>query len=174
MRRILVPLLVGILLLTIQTTLLMALPIQRIRPDLILILIVYLGFAYPPVSGGILAFIFGYLTDLFSGNALGLFTFSRPLIFFAVQFFKGRFYLESPAAQFLSALTSALVEGLLLLALLAGLNPDPLRHLFPLFVSFLLPQALMTSFITPFLFPLFRRCFSLLFDVSEAGIQEKA
>ena len=172
MRRIFLPLLGGILLLTIQTTFLMALPIQRIRPDLVLILIVYLGFSYPPASGGILAFILGYFTDLFSGNTFGLYTFTRPVIFFAVQFFKGRFYLESPAAQFLSALTSALVEGLLILTLLVGLNPDPLQHLLPLFVSFLLPQALLTSLITPFLFPLFRRAFSLWVNGSEAGIQE--
>ena len=73
MRRIVFPLLLGIVFLTLQTTLLTSLPIQRIRPDIILILILYLGLFYPPISGGILALFMGFLMDLFSGNVF------RPL-----------------------------------------------------------------------------------------------
>ena len=93
MKRFVPLLLVGILLLILQTTLLSLSPIERIRPDLLLIFTLYLAFLFPPILGGILAFFIGYLMDLFSGNTLGVYTFSRTLVFFGAQFFKERFYL---------------------------------------------------------------------------------
>jgi len=157
MRRVLLPLFLGILFLTLQTTLLMSLPIHRIRPDIVLILTLYLGLSYPPISGGILAFFMGYLMDLFSGNVLGLYSLSRPLIFYIAQIFKDRFYLEGLLSQFLFVFLSAMAEGFLLLILLTGLNPSPLGNLYPLLFTVLLPQSLSTGLITPILFPLFRR-----------------
>ena len=81
MKRVVPPLLIGILFIILQTTLLSSFPIQRFRPDILLIFTLYLAFLFPPILGGILAFFMGYLMDLFSGNALGFYTFSRPLIF---------------------------------------------------------------------------------------------
>lgn len=157
MRRVFLPLFLGILFLTLQTTLLMSLPIQRIRPDIVLILTLYLGLSYPPISGGILAFFMGYLMDLFSGNVLGLYSLSRPLIFYLAQIFKDRVYLEGFLSQFLFVFLSAVVEGFLLLILFSGLNPSPLGNLYPLLFTVLLPQSFSTALITPILFPLFRR-----------------
>jgi len=152
MKRILLLLLLGVIFLTLQTTLLASLPIQRIRPDLVLILTLYLGFFYPPISGGVIALSMGLLMDLFSGNSFGLYTLSRPLIFSIAHFFKGRFYLESFSSQFLFVFISGMVEGLLLIALLGILNPGPLGHFYPLFFTSLLPQSVFTGFITPILF----------------------
>lgn len=173
MKRFLFPLIVGVLLLTLQTTLLMSLPIQRIRPDLVLVLVLYLGFSYPPVSGGILTFFLGYLMDLLSGNALGLYTLTRPLIFYIAQFSKGRFYLESPVSQFLFVFGSALAEGMLILGLLSILNPAPAGHLLPLYLTYLLPQAILTGLIAPLLFPLFNQGLSLLLRESGTGVKER-
>jgi rod shape-determining protein MreD len=162
MRRIVLPLFLGIFFLTLQTTLLTSFSIQRVRPDIILILILYLGFSYPVVSGGILAFFMGYLMDLFSGNLFGLYTFSRPFIFCVAHLFKDRFYLEGFLSHFLFVFFLALIEGLLILVLLNALNPDPLSHLFPLLFTVLLPQSLFTGLITPALFSVFdKRLFSL-------------
>ena len=122
MKRIIFPLLVGILFLILQTTLLPSFPIQRIRPDILLILTLYLAFLFPPIFGGILAFFMGYLMDLFSGNAFGFYTFSRPLVFFAAQFFKERFYLEGFYSQFLFVFVFAMLEGILILILLNALQ----------------------------------------------------
>ena len=152
MRRIVFPLLIGVIFLTLQTTLLTFLPIQRIRPDLVLILILYLGLSYPPISGGILALFMGFLMDLFSGNGFGLYTLSRPLIFYVAQLFRGRFYLESFPSQFLFASIFCLVEGLFVLILIRILNPGPIGHLYPLLFTFLLPQSFFTGLTTPILF----------------------
>jgi rod shape-determining protein MreD len=172
MKRAVLPFFLGVLLLTLQTTLLMSLVNQRIRPDLVLILTLYLGLSYPPISGGILAFFLGYLMDLFSGNVLGLYTLSRPLIFYIAQIFKDRVYLEGFLSQFLFVFLSALVEGFLLLLLLNGLNPNPLGNLYPSLLTVLLPQSLSTGLMTPVLFSLFRKGSLFLSNPKGMGIRE--
>jgi rod shape-determining protein MreD len=172
MKRNAILLLLGILFLTFQTTLLSYLPIQRIRPDIVLVLILYWGLTFPPVSGGIHSLFLGYLMDLFSGNSLGLFTFTRPLLFYLAQLFKGRLYLESLPSQSLFVFVFALLEGLLILILLSALNPAPLGNLYPLFFAFFLPQSFLTGMITPVLFFLLQKIFLTLFQTQGVGLRE--
>jgi rod shape-determining protein MreD len=173
MKRILLPLLLGILFMTFQATLLTAPFIQRIRPDIMLILTIYLGLSYPPISGGILAFVMGYLLDLFSGNSFGLYTLSRPLLFFVVQLLKNRFYLEGYLSKFLFVLIFALLEGFLVLFLLTALNPNPLNNLYFLFFTLFLPQSFFTGLLFPLLFSFFKKGSFLLFNQYEMGIKER-
>jgi rod shape-determining protein MreD len=173
MKRILFPLLVGILSLILQTTLLSSFPIHRIRPDLLLIFTLYLAFLSPPIFGGFLAFLMGTLMDLFSGNALGFYTFSRPLVFFAAHFFKERFYLEGFSSQFLFAFVSAILEGILILILMNTLQPLSLRNIYVLLFTFLLPQSFFTGLATPPLFFIFQKGSSLLFPQPEKGMKER-
>jgi rod shape-determining protein MreD len=149
------------------------LPIQRIRPDIILVLVLYWGFTLPPVSGGIHALFLGYLMDLFSGNSFGLYTFTRPLLFYLAQLFRGRFYLESLISQSLFVFIFALVEGLLILTLLAALNPAPLGNLYSPFFTFFLPQSFLTGMVTPVLFFFLQRIFLILFQMQGMGLRER-
>ena len=173
MKRNAILLLSGILLLTLQTTLLSYLPVQRIRPDIVLILILHWGLSFPPVSGGIHSLFLGYLMDLFSGNSFGLYTFTRPLLFYLAQLFKGRLYLESLPSQSLFVFVFALFEGLLILALLYALNPAPLGNLYPLFFTFFLPQSFLTGVITPVLFFLLQKIFLPLSQRYGMGLRER-
>ncbi len=173
MRRIVFPLLIGVIFLTLQTTLFTFLHIQRIRPDLVLILILYLGLSYPPISGGILALFMGFLMDLFSGNGFGLYTLSRLLIFYVAQLFRGRFYLESFSSQFLFASIFCLVEGLFILILIRILNPDPIGHLYPLLFTVLLPQSFFTGLTTPILFFLVPKGSNSLSRRHEMGVMAR-
>ena len=157
MKRFLYPFLAGLLLLTFQATLLASLPVNRIRPDVVLILILFLGFSYPTVLGGLIAFSLGFLLDLFSGNAFGLYTFTRPLIFFVAQLFRSHFYWKGFSFQFLFVFIFALLEGGLILLLISGLNPSPFRNLYRSVIVDLLSQSIVTGLITPFLFPLFEK-----------------
>lgn len=160
--RIILPLFLGIFFLSLQATLFTSLSIQRIRPDLVLSLTLYLAFSYPTVSGGSLAFILGFLMDLFSGNTFGLYTFSRPFIFFVARLFKERLYLEGFLSQSLFVFLLALGEGFLILILLDTLHPNPIGHFFPMILTTLLPQSFFTALITPALSSVFnRRLFSL-------------
>ena len=171
MKKVIFPLLLGIFFLVVQTTWLTSFPIRRIRPDIVLILTLYLGISSPPISGGILAFILGYLMDLFSGNGFGLYAFSRPILFYGAQLFKDRIYLESVHSRSLFVFLFALSEGFVLMLLLKALNPEHLRNLYPLFFTVFLPQALSTALIAPAFFHLFRKGSSLLFvhPMMEAG-----
>ena len=173
MRRFVTLLLAGILLLILQTTWLSFFPIQRTRPDLLLIFTLYLAFLFPPFLGGILAFFMGYLLDLFSGPTLGFYTFSRTLVFFATQFLKDRFYLEGFSFQFLFALIFSILEGGLLLFLIHGLEPVSFENLYFLLFTFLLPQSFCTGLAAPLLFFLFKKAASLLFHQPEQGIKAR-
>jgi rod shape-determining protein MreD len=160
MMRIILPLFLGICFLALQATLFTSLSIQRIRPDLVLILTLYLAFSYPMVSGGSIAFIMGFLMDLFSGNPFGLYTFSRPFIFLVARLFRERLYLEGFLSQSLFVFFLALGEGFLILFLLNTLNP--IGHFFPMVLTLLLPQSFFTALIAPALSSVFnRRLFSL-------------
>ncbi|MGQ9647792.1 MAG: rod shape-determining protein MreD [Thermodesulfobacteriota bacterium] len=150
-------LLTGIVFLTVQTTLFFHLPVQRIRPDIVLILILHWGFTLPLVSGGIHALLLGYLMDLFSGNSFGLYTFTRPLLFSLAQLFRSRFYIDRFVSQFSFVFAFAVFEGLLIFALLFALNPSPLGNLYPLFITSFLPQSFLTAMITPVLFFLLKK-----------------
>ena len=154
MNRILAPILTGIVLLTLQATLLAFYPIQKVRPDIVLILVLYLGFSYPAIPGGILAFGLGCLVDLFSGNSLGLYAFTRPLIFFVARLFRSHFYWEGISFQFVSVFIFALLEGWIILLLVAGLHQGPFHRPSTAMIHFL-PQAVLTSLIAPVLFSLF-------------------
>ena len=174
MKRFVSPLFAGILFLILQTTLLSFLPVQRIRPDILLIFTLYLTFLFPPILGGIVAMSLGYLMDLFSGNALGFYTFSRPLLFFAAYFFKERFYLEEFSSQFLFAFAFEMLEGVLILILLNALQPVSLGNLIPVLFTSLLPQSVVTGLVAPFLFFLFQKASSPLFRQPEQEIKERA
>jgi rod shape-determining protein MreD len=173
MKRIVLTLFVGIFFLTLQTTLFTSLPIQRIRPDIVMILTLYLGLSYPSISGGIVAFLMGFLMDLFSGNSFGLYTLSRTFLFYVAQLLKDRVYMEDFSSQFFFVFIFTLFEGLLILLLLSALNPGPLGHLYSLFFTFLLPQSFFTGLVTPILFYLFNKGSSLLPSQRGMGIRER-
>ncbi|HYA92972.1 MAG TPA: rod shape-determining protein MreD [Thermodesulfobacteriota bacterium] len=172
MKRVILSLFAGILILILQTTLLSYSPVQRIRPDILLIFTLYLAFLFPPIFGGIFAFLMGYLMDLFSGNTLGFYTVSRPLVFLAAQFFKERFYLEGFFFQSLFAFLFSLLEGIFIFILMNAVQPLPLGNLYPLFFTSLLPQSFFTGLATPFLFFVFQKGSSLLFRQPERGPKE--
>jgi len=152
MRRVLFFILFAVFTLTLQTVLLRFVPIQRIRPDFMLIFTLYLGFSFPPLAGAVLAFFLGYSADLFSGNTFGFYALSRPLVFYGAYLFKAKFYVEGFSSQFVFVFLLAFLEGLLLLTFLSLLSPEPLSHLYPSFFLSLLPQSTFTALITPLLF----------------------
>mgnify|MGYP001619344398 CR=1 FL=1 len=173
MKRIFSPLILGVIFLIVQTTWFTFPPIRWIRPDIVLILTLYLGLSSPPISGGILVFFLGYLMDLFSGNGFGLYAFSRPFLFYCAQLFKDRIYLESFSSRSLFVFLFALAEGLILLILLKALNPEHLPNLYPLFFTVFLPQSLSTALLSSVLFSLLKKGSSLLYAQPGTGIGGK-
>jgi rod shape-determining protein MreD len=173
MKRIVLFVFLGIVVLTLQTAVLRFFPIQRFRPDFMLIFTLYLGFSSPPVLGAILAFFTGYFVDLFSGNTYGLYTFSRPVLFYGAYLFKSKFYMEGFFSQFIFVFVAAFLEGALLLMLLTLLSQEPLLDFYPSFLLSLFPQSLVTALVTPVLFALFQKGSILFAKKNGAGVQER-
>ncbi|MBM4309038.1 MAG: rod shape-determining protein MreD [Deltaproteobacteria bacterium] len=170
MRRTFIPLFLGILFLILQTTLFASFPIQRVKPDLVLIFTLFLGLSFSPLSGGILVFFLGYVIDLFSGNSFGLYAFSRPLLFFSAQLFKDRIYLESYFLRSLFVFLFTLGEGIVILILIKAFHPEPLQPPYPLFFTGFLPQAFSTALLAPVLFSIFKKGYSLLYAQPGTGL----
>lgn len=161
MKKILFAIFFGILLLTLQSTLFTLSLLNRFRPDLILIFILLLGLSYPPSFGGLIAFFLGYGMDLFSGNIFGLYTLTRPILFFIAHSFKNHLFFEYFFFQSLFVFLFSWVEGVLILLLLRALNPESWEILLSLLFPFFLPQSLSTALVAPLFFLLFRRRRSL-------------
>lgn len=83
--RITVFLLLGICLLTMQTTLFHVLPEWVGMPDLLFLLVVFMAIHLPTTSGALLALVFGTMVEAFSGYFLGLYALAYLLIFFVLK-----------------------------------------------------------------------------------------
>lgn len=74
-------LIVGIFLITFQTTVLQFLPSWLGSPDLVFILIAFLAYRFEVLPGLLLSFIFGWMMDVISGIYLGTYLIEYLLFF---------------------------------------------------------------------------------------------
>jgi len=110
MRRFFCPLLAGILLLTFQSTLLAYLPIHRFRPDIVLMMILFLAFLIPPSKGDSSPFV--WATSSISFREIPLAFMPSPnLLFLRRTNLQKPFLLEGSSFQFLFVLLLRLLEG---------------------------------------------------------------
>ena len=106
----------GLLGLLIQTSVFPRIFPFQFKPDLILILIVYLGISEKYGSGGLFAFSIGLLYDVFAGSSFGMHGMIFLLIFFSVRSTIDFFNAENPfLLLFLVACGSLLQAGLLVI-----------------------------------------------------------
>ena len=137
-----------------QTTVLAELPHQIAKPDLLLILIVYCGLYSPPLAGAILAFLSGYMMDIFSGSIFGIHAFSKTAIFFLAILVKDRFYIESHLFQAGTIFSLSIIEGFIIILILGLVSP--VENLLPSFLTFIVPKSLITGLVGPFFIALIR------------------
>jgi len=95
MKRILGYLLLGYLSVLIQTAPWPQVMPLATRPDLILVLVVYLGLIETPLRGGVLAYLLGACLDAMAGSHQGLHGVTLLLLFYVVRFAADRFNTES-------------------------------------------------------------------------------
>jgi len=115
MSRIAVYLFLGMVFMLLQTTLFpRLLPVQA-KPDLLLILIVYLALSEGYVRGGLLAYLFGGLGDVFSGSCLGLGGLTLLVVFLVVRGSAGRFNTESSLLLLFMVFCGTLLQSALLI-----------------------------------------------------------
>lgn len=79
----------------VQTSLLRYVSIGGVRPDLVLIIVVYLGLVRGPDVGSLSGFFFGLFKDAFSGTFLGGNALSKTIIGFLCGLLGKRLYTQS-------------------------------------------------------------------------------
>ena len=141
----------------IQVAVLPIYVISSFKPDLLLIIMVFLGLRGSFETGTPLAWFLGLIKDCFSGLYLGLNAFSFLLIFFAIKSISDRLYADSPSLFVLAVCTASLACCTLNLILLLMFTSSG-GVLYSLF-SDLLPHMLINSFAASLvtLFPWFVR-----------------
>lgn len=112
-------LLVGFVLLFIQSHPLLPYAKSGLRPDLVLVLVTYLG-AHPgikPIGGSVVVSILGYGVAVFSGSPLGLYSFIYLVLFLFVRLLRTLFVLQQISVlTFLVTISGMLEGGLVFLA----------------------------------------------------------
>jgi len=134
----------------LQMTLLPRYLLDPFQPNLILILVVYLGLKLPHRFAGLAAFGLGILQDSFSGIYLGLHAFSYLCIYTLLSEVADRLYTDNRAlfvlVVFLATLFSALLN--LLMLLIFSVSKGVYASLLPA----LIPQALVNALIASLIF----------------------
>ncbi len=145
--------------LVLQTTILDAVAIAGVTPDLVLLLVVLNGFLLGTREGAFLGFAGGIVEDLFSGSYIGLNALSKMAAGYVAGIAGERLNRENiPVATgvtFFSALASLVVNYLLLIYI--NVRIPPLYALF----GVALPTAVYTAVITPLFFWRFFRLVQL-------------
>jgi rod shape-determining protein MreD len=126
--------------------------VHGITPSLVLPLVVFLGVHELSMTrGALLAFAIGYAEDTLSGAPIGLFTFVSVALWWLARVAGVRLTAQTALPRMSLAFAFSLVEGAMVLILLAIFGDDTRR---PIEVgSIVVPRALSTALFSP---PIFR------------------
>jgi rod shape-determining protein MreD len=141
--------------LLLQMTLLPKYLLDPFQPNLIIILVVYLGLKMPHRFAGLAAFSLGLLQDSFSGIYLGLHAFCYLCIYTLLSEVADRLYTDNRAlfvlVVFLATIASALLS--LLMLLIFSVSKGVYASLLPAIIPQALVNALVASLISSFPLP---------------------
>ncbi|MGD0277033.1 MAG: rod shape-determining protein MreD [Syntrophales bacterium] len=137
--------------------------LQSIVPDLLffsgigfeisLILVIYQGFHFEPLKGGLLSFILGFLVDTMSGAPTGLYMFLYVCLFSMTTLIARAFQADRPIFIAFYTFVCALFEGILIVAFYEFIPEIHIGHLIP---TVFMPQAVLLAVSAPFFFKGFR------------------
>ena len=115
--------LVTALALLIQTSWAHTISIAGIRPDVVLIVIVYIGIRSGELEATIFGFVTGFLLDVYNPAFMGVNAFSNSVVGFAVGYSRAGIVAENFRAQVLLLLIVSLIHDLLYFGLSSMSNP---------------------------------------------------
>ena len=156
MVRFLIFLLSAFLLGVLQSTLVSLIFPAFLKPDLMILLVVFLGLSFPLLPGALLTLFSGLLYDTFSGQSLGLFPVIYLLIFFVLKLLQ-TFLILGEALPFRMVLVALLMGFQVLLLIFLPLAVGAVTEPFWPLPGWILPQVLATCAACWPLFYLFRR-----------------
>jgi rod shape-determining protein MreD len=117
-------LILGILILVVQTTFLQLLPGWLGKPDILFLLIVYISCQKEILAGAVIIFLLGLLMDVFSGVFLGLYPVIYLLVFAFIKGISRKVALNEFAYQVPLAVISYLLVSIFMFVFSNSLAPD--------------------------------------------------
>jgi rod shape-determining protein MreD len=141
---------VGLVAITLQTTLFHLFPLAGFVPDLLVVLTVYAGIHLRPMWGAFASFLLGYFFDAFSGRYMGLNAFSMSLIFLLIHSASRWIHTNNPFSASVVVFFSSWVRAASLVSLLALFRPEEGRGL--ILLRFALLDAMVAALIAPWIF----------------------
>ena len=123
---ILIFLILGILILVVQTTFLQLLPVWLGQPDILFLLVVYISCQTEILAGAVIILLLGLLMDVFSGVFLGLYPVVYLLVFAFIKGISRKISINEFAYQVPLAVISYLLVSIFMFAFSYSLAPDSL------------------------------------------------
>ena len=152
LRRTLFIMLLGLLFLLAQSCFrYFSVPMGFAAPNLMLILVVYIGFHEVSALGAVLAFLLGLQFDLASENLIGPWAGTFVFIFGILASMSQRIFVESAMSAFLSMICASIVSNLLYLVMTYHSEFNRSRGVWDL-----LMEALITGLAAPLVFKLLK------------------
>ncbi len=140
-------------------------------PSLVLPVVLFMGVnEYSLARGAALAFLLGYLLDLFAGAPGGVFTFITVASFVVSRLAGVRLSAQSVFSQMSLALVFALVEGVLVVVFTALFGLDVARP--RALARLILPHAISTALFAPIVFRAAAKVHQATMAVAGAGSGE--
>lgn len=157
--RILVTFALGLLFMLLQSSVFPHFLPDNLKPDLLLVLVIYLGLREDHLRGGLISYLLGCLKDVFAGIYAGLFGFTFLLIFFAVRAVSGRFNSENPFFLLALTLVGTLLEAVLIIFSIGFFadHAPPFLLIGRQLLAQVLLNMLVAILLLLFVFPLLRR-----------------
>ncbi len=141
-------LILGLVAVWIQGTVLRGLfSAQGVVPNLVLILVVFLGFYELSVFGALLAFLVGLEFDLFSGVRLGPWAGTLVFLYGCLACFAQRIFVDSSLSSMVAVFFSSIAGSLMYLLFMYGAHPSAGDMFWKLLL-----EALFTAVCAPFFF----------------------
>ena len=131
------------------------------KPDLVLIIVLYVSFLKGSTRGAAVGFAGGIIEDILSGGLLGVNAFAKVVTGYLFGLSRKKFYTQSSRVQIVSAFLATLLSQLIFFFLtnFCGVGKE-LNSL----MSVLLPVAGYNAFLAPFVFLTLRKIVKPKYD----------
>ena len=146
-RRSLLMLILGLIAIYIQGTVLREIGPSWVVPNLLIIMVVFLGFFEASIRGATLAFLLGLELDFANGLLVGPWAGAFVVSFGILASLSQRIFVESPVAAMFAAFGSSIVSSLVYLTLVYEFHPAVTAM-----VPFSLLEAVINAVLAPFVF----------------------
>ena len=146
-----------LLALLLQSTVFNVLTLAGVKPDFVLLLVIYFAFSTGPGKGALMGLVLGLLEDFYIGRYIGMNALALLAAGLIAGWFETKLYKENLLIALLVVfVTTAASQGIILFSgLAAGLNWDSGNGF-----NIIWPLALYNTCLVPFTYPWFHRSIS--------------